>query len=327
MTILVTGSDGFIGRYVTAELASRGRTARGYDRPRDVRDRAAMLAAAGGCDGIIHLAGVLGTEETFGGEAHAASVNILGSITVMDVAAALGVPLVLIGTGHKGQANPYAITKGCAEDLALARAQWLGEKIAVVRAYHAYGAGQIPPAPWGAGHCRKIFPVFACTALTGQPVPLHGGGLQVVDMIHASLIARVLTAAIDGPYGEVTEAGTGRPVNVRQVAAAITAAAGTRAPLSEIPPRLGEPDAAVVFARSPSPLIRDGEHWPWQLAETLDWYRDYAAAIPGPLHAAPGPGRYAGWHQAPDGSNPGWAFPDMSRTAAADTSRSTAADT
>jgi UDP-glucose 4-epimerase len=286
--VLVTGSSGFIGRYVMAEVLNQHGDPAGFDRPLDVRDAAALTAKADGCGGIIHLAGMLGTEEMFGHEAAAVTVNVLGSITVMDVAARLGLPLVIIGTGHKGQPNTYAITKGCAEDLALARAQWLGEKIAVVRAYHVYGAGQPPPAPWGPGHCRKILPVFACAALTGQPIPLHGGGTQMVDMIHARLVAQVLVTALAGPYGQVTEAGTGHPITVRQVALDVMKAAGRDDPacLQPIPPRRGEPDGAAVYARDPSPVIRDGQRWPWLLEETLDWYRAYATRPAAPAPAA-----------------------------------------
>ena len=130
-------------------------------------DRLEFACRMSRAEAIINLAGVLGTPELFGSEHRAAQVNILGAVNVYDAAAKLGIPVVQIGTGHKGQPNPYAITKACAEDLGLARARWLGEKITVVRAYHVYGPGQLPGPPHGPAGVHKFFPTFACRALSG----------------------------------------------------------------------------------------------------------------------------------------------------------------
>ena len=121
----MTGSSGFIGRHVTAELERRGDVVVPLDRPRlDITHAPDVVEAMRGADAVINLAGLLGTPELFGNERRAAEVNILGALAIYDVAARRGIPVVQIGTGHKGQPNPYAITKGCAEDLGLARARW-----------------------------------------------------------------------------------------------------------------------------------------------------------------------------------------------------------
>lgn len=274
MKVLVTGSAGFIGRAVKAELCRRGWEAVAYDLPHDVLDAHDLTFACGYADAVINLAGVLGTAEIIGSEARAAAVNILGALNVYEAAAACGIPVVQIGTGHKGQPNPYAITKGCAEDLGLARAQWLGEKIAVVRAYHVYGPYQKPPAPHGPGPVRKIIPSFACRAITGMPVEIWGGGQQEIDLIHVDDAAAALVDAIGGPYGEVTEAGTGKPTTVLQAACDVISAAQSSSQVVHLPMRPGEPENTRVVAAAPvcaSP-------WPHQLAETVNWYRDWLSA-------------------------------------------------
>src|SRR6185437_1501719 len=119
MKVLVSGSSGFIGQWVSLSLAAGGHGMVPYDHPDDVCDLKALLAACEDVGGIIHLAGRLGTSELLGSEHEAAKVNILGAVNAYDVATQLGIPLVQIGTGHKGQPNTYAITKACAEDLAL----------------------------------------------------------------------------------------------------------------------------------------------------------------------------------------------------------------
>jgi UDP-glucose 4-epimerase len=275
--VLVTGSSGFIGQHMDAALEARGHEGVAYDKPAgDVLnpDRLEFACRMSHAEAVINLAGVLGTPELFGSEHRAAQVNILGAVNVYDVAAKLGLPVVQIGTGHKGQPNPYAITKACAEDLGLARARWLGEKITVVRAYHVYGPGQLPGPPHGPAGVHKFFPTFACQALSGEPLELCGGGGQLIDPVHVSDVAVALADAIGGPYGQVVEAGCGKPVSVEQVAADIAGAAG-RIPwrLAAGPARPGEPRDAEVVASAPA--CRNP--WPYLVPETTEWYRQWLA--------------------------------------------------
>lgn len=265
--ILVTGSGGFIGQAVCGELTDRGMIPIPFDSPNDIRNRAA-LNVVDGLDGVINLAGILGTAETVGAEYEAAEVNILGALNVADAARRL--PLVQIATGHEGQPNPYAITKRCVTDLMLSRAQWTGQKVAVVRAYHVYGPGQKMCAPHGRSKVRKIVPSFVARALTGMPIEINGDGQQQVDLVYLDDVARVLVDALDGPFGEVVEAGTGIPTTVLQAAQdVIDVCGGSTSKIEHLPMRIGEPAGACVVADSP---LCPNE-WPYKLSETIEWYR------------------------------------------------------
>lgn len=274
MRVLVTGSDGFIGRHVCAELLRRGDEPVGFDRPVSITSSSDVNAAVRRVDAVIHLAGSLGTAELFGREHDAVAANIVGAVNVYEACGTHSVPLVQIGTGHKGHLNPYAITKGCAEDLALARAQWTGQRIAVVRAYHVYGPGQGVCPPYGTSSVRKIVPTFACRALAGVPLEINGSGRQLVDLVHVADVVAVLVDALAGPYGQVTEAGTGEATTVRAAAADIIDAAGSTSVAVHVPTRLGEAPDTVVVATDPA--CRNP--WPHRLEETVDWYRAHLAA-------------------------------------------------
>jgi nucleoside-diphosphate-sugar epimerase len=277
MRVLVTGASGFIGRWLAAELESRGHEVERFDRPaHDVRLRNDVYRTMRSCGAVVNLAGILGTPELFGSELEAVGANITGAVNIYDAARAHGIPVVQIGTGHKGQPNPYAITKGAAEDLGLARARWRGEQITVVRAFHVYGEGQLPGAPWGPAPVHKFFPTFACSALTGRPLELCGGGTQTIDPVHVCAVAAALADEIGGGRaGQVVEAGCGKPFSVIQAAADIAAAADWPVPpvLLQVPPRDGEPEDAEVVARVP--VCTDV--WPHQVVETVSWYRQWLA--------------------------------------------------
>lgn len=280
MKVLVTGSGGFIGKYVKAALGKDGHECLEFDARSGqyVDSRKALEEAVfSKADAIINLAGVLGTSELFeGGRDHkAVEVNILGALNVYDVAAEAGIPVVQIGTGHKGQPNPYAITKAAAEELGLARALSNGEKITVVRAYHVYGPGQKMCAPHGDSPVRKIIPSFVCRALTGMPLEINGTGGQVIDLVYAADVADVLVRAIHGPWGGVIEAGTGLGTTVMMAAAEVLDRCnGDQNRKKFLPMRSGEPHDSSVVAKNPACW----NDWPYMLNETIQWYREQLTA-------------------------------------------------
>lgn len=267
--VLVTGSTGFIGRWVVDDLARRGIEPVPFDSPRTVLNRDDVHSAMSGVDGVINLAGLLGSPELFGSEYEAACVNILGALNVFDMAAIDGIPVVQIATGHKGQPNPYAITKAAAEDLALCRAQYLNEKIVVVRAYHVYGPGQKPPPPHGRATVRKIIPSFVCRALTGMDIEVTGDGSQLIDLVYVEDVAKVLVDALWVEPGAILEAGTGKAVSVLQAAHDVKAWTTSPSSIVHTGLRLGEPAGAVVVAGDPLCF----NPWPHRLTETVEHYR------------------------------------------------------
>lgn len=270
--VLVTGSAGFIGQAVCAELNSRGIVSVEFDGTCDVRNRQIVRGAMGMLgegDGIINLAGILGTAETVGAEYKAAEVNILGALNVFDIAAERDLALVQIATGHEGQPNPYAITKKCITDLALSRCQWKGQRISVVRAYHVYGPGQKMCAPHGKSSVRKIIPSFVARALTGMDIEINGDGTQTIDLVYLDDVAKVLVDALEGPYGHITEAGTGWPMTVNGAAEDVIRACKSESKIVHKHMRVGEPEGATVVAGTP--LCPNP--WPYKLDETVEWYR------------------------------------------------------
>ena len=269
MRVLVTGGAGFIGSAVRRHLESIGDEMVSFDHPEDVRDFAAILGAfRGGVDAVINLAGILGTTETLCAEADSVAVNIIGALNVASACQDYDIPMVQIGTGHRGQPNVYAITKACAEDLILARVQWGRLKANVVRAYHAYGPGQKAPPPYGHATVRKIIPSFVCAALAGDPLIVNGSGLQQIDLVHVDDVARTLSDALRPPYGRGVEAGTGRSVTVLRAARDVIAACNSNSTIEHVPMRPGEPEHSVVVASSDAIHARP---WP-SLDDTIAYY-------------------------------------------------------
>jgi nucleoside-diphosphate-sugar epimerase len=292
--VLVTGGTGFIGRYVVEELRNRGYIPVILDREQrtqnysnivqpvvfgDIKDATLVTEAVAHVDGVIHLAGVLGTQETIANPLPAAETNILGGLNVLQACAQYDVPLVNIAVGNYWMSNTYSITKNTIERFCEMYTKFRGSQMTVVRALNAYGPRQVPVPPWGSSRVRKIMPSFICRALSGEPIEIYGDGTQIMDMIYVEDVAEILVRALeltndDGAQPTI-EAGTGRDTTVNMIAEEVVRNVPD-ATIKYLPMRPGEEEQSVVKA-DPDKILDLG-HMLTPLEDgvrvTVDYFRD-----------------------------------------------------
>lgn len=269
MKVGVTGGHGFIGGYVCEELIARGHQPVIFDRHRrsdslgyevmlgDIRDATAMVELAAHCDAIIHLAAVLGTQETITNPRPAAETNLIGGLNFLEAVAQYDLPGVYICVGNHWMLNTYSISKTAVERFVRMFNADRGTRVNMVRAVNAYGPRQLAAPPFGPGKVRKITPAVVCRALSGWPVELYGGGTQISDMVWVGDVARALVAALETAAAgtvldQVVEVGPVESTSIREVAELIidlaVARGHDRVPIMDLPMRPGEQANAVVSA-------------------------------------------------------------------------------
>jgi UDP-glucose 4-epimerase len=273
MKIGITGGQGFIGSHLRREFLARGHQVVVFDRhPHtemqpgeefflgDVRDETAVVEFAAHVEGIVHLAAVLGTQETIANPRPSADTNVRGSLNVFEAAAQYDLPVTYAGVGNAFMRDigtgSYTISKTCAEDYARMFNAYRGGRITIVRPVNAYGPGQSIAAPYGTSRVRKIAPAFICRALTGTDIEVYGDGTQVSDCVYVEDVARTFVTALEhtaqhGPTKTPVEVGplVSRTVNdVATLVAAEAARVTGRPPvdLVHLPMRPGEVPNAVV---------------------------------------------------------------------------------
>jgi UDP-glucose 4-epimerase len=289
--VLVTGF-GFIGRHVVADLRRRGHAVAVLDRKPnlaaaaelrvtpvvgDIRDAELIRQLVPFYDGVINLAGLLGTSELINDPAAAVQTNIVGALNVFQGCRAGGqlgrrIPCVQITVGNHFMSNPYSISKATSERFAEMFNVEHATDIRVVRVLNAYGAFQrhLP--------VRKIIPTFVRAALAGEPVTVYGDGEQIMDMIHVEDVARILVDALFAPtLSGVISAGTGRRLTVNEIAKNVISAAHSRSEIHHLPMRPGEPEHSVVLGE-PETLMTLGIHadtlveFERGIGQTVHWY-------------------------------------------------------
>ena len=265
MKILVTGGAGFIGQYTVEECLARGHEPfilDHYDRKEaypcpvvlgDVRDDVAVTEAMAHADAWIHLAAVLGTQETVMNPRPAAQSNLMGGLNMLEAAVQYDLPGTYIGVGNHWMNNTYSITKTMIERFIDMYNSNRGTRVNIVRAMNAYGPRQRPVAPWGCSKVRKITPSFACRALDGQDVEVYGDGQQVSDMCWVGDVAKALVIATEKAasgvvFPEAVEVGPEINSTVQEVAEMIVRLSGTDSKIVNLPMRPGELAGSTVKA-------------------------------------------------------------------------------
>jgi nucleoside-diphosphate-sugar epimerase len=219
MRVLVTGGTGFIGRWVVAGLIEAGHGVRIFDlrpdssaldavRPGlsemveivtgDIAD-GSVIAAAGGRDGIVHLAGVM-TVAAAADPIRAAGINVIGSLHVFEALRTHGIAaLVYVSTagvfGPDDAIHPRPMTHYGAQKLAIegaARAYLADHGLPSIgfRPYIVYGPGQSSGIAAGPS-------IAIAAAHRGAPATIRFSGRA--GFVHVEDVAQLMVRAVTGP--------------------------------------------------------------------------------------------------------------------------------
>jgi dTDP-L-rhamnose 4-epimerase len=109
----------------------------------------------------------------------------------------------------------YAVNKRDQEELCLVVGKEYGIPSLALRFFNAYGAGQAIQNPY-----TGVAAIFSSRLLAGLPPLVFEDGLQSRDFVHVKDVAAACVAALTQPAeGVSVNVGTGRPMNVLEVAA------------------------------------------------------------------------------------------------------------
>jgi UDP-glucose 4-epimerase len=261
-TYLVTGGCGFIGSHVYERLRTAGHDVRVLDdlstgrrenlpadadvRVGDIRDRDAMADAATGIDGIFHLAAIASAPASIADWPGASSVNLGGTVTVLDIARAAGeisgaVPVVYASSAAVyGDAKKYPIDEdlplqplsGYAADKAACElhahvaANTFGVPAIGLRLFNVYGPRQDPSSSYSG----VISLLMDCTR-SGNVFSVFGDGQQTRDFVWVGDVADAFLAAMSDaiarpPVAEVMNVCSGVETSLLELLAATEQATG-----------------------------------------------------------------------------------------------------
>ena len=286
MKALVTGADGFVGRWLIAHLRRSGDdvwAAPGHADDEQPQRRALDVSDAQAVQGVMawarpeaiyHLAAVAAGPDTAGDIGRAIDVTVRGTAHVLAAASRLDPPpIVLIpssgevygsaGAEAVGEGAPlapvslYGATKLAQEAIGLAYHRSGGVRVAVARAFNHIGPGQ-----------REAFVVASLAmqlargrARSQRPVEVLVGNLaarrdfsDVRDVVRAY---RLIMAG--GQFGEPLNVASGRAISVREILDRLVEASGLDVAISEDPSRMRPAD--VPIARGSAARLRSLTGW------------------------------------------------------------------
>lgn len=209
--ILLTGGTGFVGARTVAALHEAGHTIRILDlspRPErlpagipveivagDITDAKTVADAAGDCDGVVHLVGLM-TVDCARDPVLGVRVNLIGSLNVFEAAKTRRLPVAYLSTagvfGPADAVHPEPMTIYGATKLAVegaARAYFLDHGVPSLglRPYIVYGPGE--SAGIAAGPSIAI-----AAALRREPAEIRFSGR--VGFVYVDDVARMLASAM-----------------------------------------------------------------------------------------------------------------------------------
>ena len=272
-SILVTGGAGFIGSHLVERLLGRGHrvivvddlstghesnleAARvmGGDRLTFIRSTVSAMSNrsdVGPCDAIHHLAAAVGVRRVMDRPMESLETNVVETAAAIRMALQWDAALLLASSSEvygKSTKLPFheaddvvygstAITRwsyGCSkaldEYMGLAAYRAHGLRVVVARLFNTVGPRQV--GRWG-----MVLPRFIEAALAGQPLQVHGDGMQSRCFADVRDVAVVLDQLLETPQaaGGVFNVGSDRSISIQQLAELVLRCTGSHSTITHVP--------------------------------------------------------------------------------------------
>ncbi|AKT40841.1 SDR family oxidoreductase [Chondromyces crocatus] len=272
---LVTGGAGFIGSNIVSALTAAGEHVRVLDNlatgrwehldgipaqsqieriTGDIRDPEAVAKAARGVEVIFHQAALGSVPRSVETPIESDTVNVNGTVTVLDVARRQGVRRVVFAASssaygetpelpkHEGMTplplSPYAVTKLACEHYLKVFAGIYGLETLNLRYFNVFGPNQTPDGAYAAA-----IPRFVDAALSGRAIPIYGDGEQTRDFCYVdnAVLANLLAATSPRRFaGEVINIAGGRRIALNSLVHEISRVLGRELAVDHLAPRAGD---------------------------------------------------------------------------------------
>ena len=297
MRTIVTGGAGFIGSHVVDALVARGDEVAVVDslvhgrkenvpgaavlHVRDIREPLDDLFDDIRPELVFHLAAQADVRVSVEDPVDDATVNVLGSVRILEAARRHGAQIVFSSTGGAiyGECaepareddpceplSPYGAAKLAAEEYLRTYNRLYETRHVSLRFGNVYGPRQDPHGEAG------VVAIFLGALARGEQAKIFGDGLQSRDYVYVGDVARATLSAIGQNRG-VFNVGTGQATSVVDLYELCARVAGSEVAAEHAPARLGELQRSVLdpslaahdLGFAPMVELEDG------LRSTWDW--------------------------------------------------------
>jgi UDP-glucose 4-epimerase len=302
--ILVTGGAGFVGSHAVDRLLADGHSVDVVDnlttgrRERldpaarlhvcDLRDaRLDAVVEAVRPEAVVHIAAQAAVSRSVADPRFDASVNVLGTIELLEACRRAGVPRVIYtSTGGAGYgdtdvlptpedhplrpSSPYGVSKITAERYLDCWAGLTGGRALTLRLANIYGPRQDPAGEAG------VIAIFTARLLGGQPCIVNGDGEQTRDYLYVGDVANAISRAlVSADITGVLNIGTGTETTVNELYQRLAQLIGIGRAAEHGPAKPGEQRRSLLDAARAQTLLgwRATTRLDDGLAQTVAWFR------------------------------------------------------